>query len=301
MLAVIAALFMLTRVFIMRLDSPVSLYRFSLLAAAVVCLGCGGRDAAPTTNAKQERSDAPVGVPSDAVNPAPVDATAAPGSRAAGSLKGTVVFDGADVPPQTMVPILTDPEFCEKHGAQGLFALEDYVIDPKTRGIRHVIVYLKGESIRKWRGTPRQDITIDNRNCRFEPHVALSTIGSTIEVKNSDDVYHTTHLYGPGGFQFNPGLRTKGESEKADLTRPGTYIVKCDRHGWMSAFLRVDDHPFHAVTDEQGHFEIAGIPPGKHQVEVFHEKFGERPVAPDVIEVQIEADQVATLEVKLSH
>jgi plastocyanin len=216
-------------------------------------------------------------------------------------LKGTILFEGDEIPPQTMVPIQTDPQFCEKHGANGLFPMEDYVIDRQTRGIRHVIVYLKGESIRKWRGTPRQNIVIDNRNCRFEPHVGLATVGSTIEVKNSDDVYHTTHLYGPGGFQYNPGLRAKGESEQTELTRPGTYIVKCDRHGWMSAFLRVDDHPFHAVTDEQGRFEIAGIPPGTHQVEVFHEKFGERPVKPQVIEVQIEADKIATLDLKLSH
>jgi high-affinity iron transporter len=142
---------------------------------------------------------------------------------------------------------------------------------------------------------------IDNRNCRFEPHIALSTVGSTIEVKNSDEVYHTTHLYGPGGFQFNPGLRTKGESEKTKLTRPGVYTIKCDRHGWMQAYLRVDDHPFHAVSDEKGRFEIGGIPPGKYQVEVYHEKFGERPIPPEVLEVEIKADETATMEVKLSH
>jgi len=200
-----------------------------------------------------------------------------------------------------MVPIATDPEICQKHGMDGLYPMEDYVIDRQTRGIRHVIVYLKSDAIRKWAGTPRQNATIDNRNCRFEPHVALATVGSQVEVKNSDDVYHTTHLYGPAGFQYNPGLRAKGESERTELARPGTYIVKCDRHGWMSAFLRVDDHPFHAITDEKGRFEIKGIPPGKHQVEVFHEKFGERPIAPEVIEVNIEADKTSTLDLKLSH
>jgi plastocyanin len=278
----------------MRFGSPARFHRFALLAGVTLCLGCGDRSAAPSNAQPQKRSDPAVAKPA-----AGGDAAVAVGPR--GTLKGTIVFDGDEIPPQTMVPIQTDPEICEKHGASGLYPMEDYVIDRQTRGIRHVVVYLKGEAIRKWAGTPSQNAVIDNRNCRFEPHVALATVGSTIEVKNSDDVYHTTHLYGPGGFQYNPGLRAKGESEQTELTRPGTYVVKCDRHGWMSAFLRVDDHPFHAVTDEQGRFEIAGIPPGTHQVEVFHEKFGERPLPNQVIEVNIEADKTATLDLKLSH
>ena len=278
----------------MKFGSPTGFQRFVLLTVVTLCLGCGDRSGTLSHAKQQQRSD-----PAAAQPAARDDTAAALGPR--GTLKGTIVFDGDEIPSQTMVPIQTDPQICEKHGAGGLFPMEDYVIDRQTRGIRHVVVYLKSEAIRKWASTPRQDAVIDNRNCRFEPHVALATVGSTIEVKNSDDVYHTTHLYGPGGFQYNPGLRAKGESERTELMRPGTYIVKCDRHGWMSAFLRVDDHPFHAVTDEQGRFEIAGIPPGKHQVEVFHEKFGERPISPQVIEVNIEADKIATLDFKLSH
>ncbi len=104
------------------------------------------------------------------------------------------------------------------------------------------------------------------------------------------------------GFSSIPGCEAKGESEKTELTRPGTYLVKCDRHGWMSAFLRVDDHPFHAVTDEKGRFEITGIPPGTHQVEVFHEKIRrDARSRRRSLEVTIEADQTATLDLKLSH
>jgi plastocyanin len=263
---------------------------FLLAAVAVVSLGCS--KPAPT----------PPGPKADptAVEPA-VEEAPATTPAGGGTLTGTIVFDGAEPPPETQVPILTDPHFCEKHGKQGVFPMEDYVIDPETKGIRHVIVYLKGEGVRKWRATPKQNLVLDNRNCRFEPHVGLMTVGSTIEVKNSDEVYHTTHLYGPGGYQFNPGLEAKGPSEKTELMRPGTYVVKCDKHGWMSAFLRVDDHPFHAVTDAKGRFEIKGIPPGTHQVEVFHEKFGERPLKGETLEVTIAADQTATLDLKLSH
>jgi plastocyanin len=288
----------------MRIGFHASILRLAFPAVLAVLLGCGSGNAPPSDAGSGQRT----GPAPEAKTPTePAQATAAPEDKPAakggpsGTLNGTIVFSGDEIPPLTMVPIQTDPQICEKHGKDGMYSLEDYVIDPKTKGIRYVIVNLKSDSIRKWPHTPKQNVVIDNRNCRFEPHVALATVGSIIDVKNSDEVYHTTHLYGPGGYQFNPGLPTKGQSEQTQLTRPGMYIIKCDRHGWMSAFLRVDDHPFHAITDEQGRFEITGIPPGTHQVEVFHEKFGERPVSPEVIEVQIQADQTATLDLKLSH
>jgi plastocyanin len=267
-----------------------------LAALLAISLGCSKESTPP-------KAPAPAAPTSNAPNTLPAETPNPSAAAGGGTLKGTITFKGDEIPPQTPSPILTDPEHCEKHGKGGYYPMEDYVIDAETKGIRYVIVSLKSPAVRKWPNTPKQDLVLDNRNCRFEPHVGLLTVGSTIEVKNSDEVYHTTHLYGPGGYQFNPGLRTRGESEKTELTRPGRYIVKCDRHGWMSAFLQVDDHPFHTVTDEKGRFEITGIPPGKHQVEVYHERFGElpNPARPEPLEVQIEADQTATLDLTLSH
>ena len=221
--------------------------------------------------------------------------------RQLGTLSGTVTFDGDPIPQETMIPIQTDPDYCERHGKDGLYPMEDCLIDLESRGIRNVIVYLMDDALRNWPEPQREDILVDNRECRFEPHVHVSVVGSTVEVKNSDEIYHTTHLYGPPGFvEFNPGMRSRGDSEKTVLTRPGLYIVKCDRHGWMSAFLRVDTHPFHAVTDDKGKFEITGIPPGTYQVGMFHERFRTDTKDPEAIEVTIEAEQTTTANLKLS-
>ena len=212
-----------------------------------------------------------------------------------------VIFDGDTIPQETMIPIQTDPEYCAGHGTDGLFPKEDCLIDADSRGIRNVIVYLTGDALRNAPDTAHEDIVVDNLNCRFEPHVNVSTVGSVVEVKNSDEVYHTTHLYGPPGFvEFNPGMGNKGDSETTVLTRPGLYIVKCDRHGWMSAFLRVDPHPYHAITDEKGKFEITGIPPGTYQLGMFHEQFRTDAMDPEPVDVTIQTDQNTSVNLMLN-
>ena len=91
-----------------------------------------------------------------------------------------------------------------------------------------------------------EKLLLDNRKCRFDPHVAVLTSGSTVEAINSDAFFHTTHLYS-GPSSRNLSLHVGGKASHS-LQRPGFVIVKCDVHGWMKAFIRVDNHPFHAVS-----------------------------------------------------
>jgi hypothetical protein len=72
----------------------------------------------------------------------------------------------------------------------------------------------------------------------------------------------------------NVSLPQKGARSERRLDRPGIYSVRCDVHGWMQATIRVDPHPFHAVTDARGAFRIDGVPEGRYTLEVWHEKLG---------------------------
>ena len=49
---------------------------------------------------------------------------------------------------------------------------------------------------------------------------------------------------------------------------------KCDVHKWMGAYSGVFNHPFFAVTNDQGTFEIKNLPPGNYVIEAWHEKYG---------------------------
>ena len=191
-----------------------------------------------------------------------------PAAQGAGTVEGTVRFAGEHIPASTVVPVGTDVQYC---GHQ--YSKEDWVIDSRSRGIRHVIVRLSGKGLSSWRATPGY-LLLDNKDCRFEPHAAVLTVGATLEVKNSDKILHTAHAY--FGATFNLALPKEGDSVKRVLRRPGIIQIRCDNHGWMNAFIRVDSHPFHAVTDSQGRFKIEGVPPGTYTLDVWHERSGSK-------------------------
>ena len=118
-------------------------------------------------------------------------------------------------------------------------------------------------------------------------------MGSVIEAVNSDPILHTTHLYGP--LEVNIALPFRGPRISRTVERPGMIIVKCDVHSWMQAFIRVDAHPFHAVSDTRGSFRIPGIPPGSYTLEIWHETLGSQQQP-----VRIEAGKKTSVEIMYS-
>ena len=187
--------------------------------------------------------------------------------RPTGALQGTVRWTGAEVPQPTAVQNATDPDVCGP-----LHTLEDLLVSDRGGGVNNVIVALVDVPV----GTapPRVPgrLLLDNIDCRFSPHVTVLTVGSLFETRNSDPTLHTVHLYGPS--EANIALPLQGMTVGQTLEKAGVFIVKCDVHGWMQAFIRVDDHPFHAVTDAAGSFRITDVPAGEYTLEAWHETLG---------------------------
>ncbi len=171
--------------------------------------------------------------------------------------------------------------------------MEDLLVSAEDRGIMNVIVALEGVPAERIPPYQPSRLVLDNRECRFVPHVSVLTLGSAIVATNSDSVLHTEHYYGALG--ANAALPLKGATVTTIAESPGMIIVKCDVHGWMQAFIRVDAHPFHAVTGANGYFRIAGVPPGTYRLEIWHEKLG-----PQEQTIRIEAGETQTIQVEYS-
>jgi hypothetical protein len=123
--------------------------------------------------------------------------------------------------------------------------------------------------------TPSEPVVLDQKNCRYEPHILGVQTDQTIVIRNSDPFLHNIHPVPENNRGFNVGQPTQGMETERTFSSPEIMIpVGCDVHGWMSAYIGVLDHPYFAVTGSDGSFQIPNLPPGEYTIEAWHETFG---------------------------
>jgi len=188
-----------------------------------------------------------------------------------GTLSGTVTYEGTAPPPQK-IDVTKDPEVCGKDKTA------PNLIVGQGGGIANVVVVVNATKGKKLE-VPAQNPTFDQKTCEFHPHVLAFPAGSTIDVTNSDGILHnihTTSTVNPSQNQAQPKFKQKIQIK---VEKPEWPInVKCDVHGWMSGYWISEEHPYVAVTDANGMFKIADLPPGDYQVELWQEKLGKKTV-----------------------
>lgn len=206
-----------------------------------------------------------------------------------GVLEGVVRLRSGEIPSSTRVRNTTDPDVC---GVEQ--TLEDLVVSPTNRGVRDVIVALADAPREGWARRGPKQLVLDNRDCRFDPHVAAVMLGDTIVARNSDATLHTTHFY--GALRGNLSMPRQGMRVLRVPQRPGMISILCDVHGWMKAYIAVHDHPFYEVTDRDGTFRIEGVPPGDYIMEAWHQVLGTQQVR-----VRVESGRTTRVELHYAH
>ncbi len=142
-------------------------------------------------------------------------------------------------------------------------------------GVRNVFVYMQKAP----KGTPKPDslpeFLFDQKNCRFEPHCAVLRVDQVVKVLSNDSVAHNTHTNPQKNAAVNSGVAPNDREGKLSFTyrkaEVAPFAVTCDYHSWMRAYHLPLDHPYAAVSDANGSFTIAEVPPGKHVFSVWHE------------------------------
>lgn len=186
-----------------------------------------------------------------------------------GTLEGRIVLVGSPPPPGG-IEAGGAPGSCGGHKAD-----ESLLLDSEG-GVAHGVVSLERIAGGKpWPEDPPP--VLDQRECIFLPHVLLAPVGSSLEVRNSDPVFHNVHAYTWTGrySPFNLAMPAGKDPLLQPLEKPGILALRCDAgHRWMSAYIHVGRTPYQVATGADGKFRVTGIPPGKHEVTVWHERFG---------------------------
>jgi plastocyanin len=226
------------------------------LATSVVACGGGSQETSSTSAAPA--SSAAGGQKVDPAN--------------AGDVKGTVMLDGV-APKNEAIRMNADP-VCIRE-AKGTQAQETYIVGSDGKTLGNVFVYVKDGLGNYVFDTPTESAKIDQKECRYHPHVFGMRVGQPLEIINSDPTLHNIHALPKSNKEFNNGQPIQGMKMNHVFTAKEVMVpFKCDVHGWMNAYVGVLDHPYFAVTTESGAFELKSLPPGTYTIEAWHEKLG---------------------------
>lgn len=188
-----------------------------------------------------------------------------------GDLKIRFEYGGAP-PKSDAIDVNKDKEFCGKHPLMD----ESLIVNEDNKGLKNVVVYVytgRGGSDLDKVEPANNTHTLANNQCRFEPHIVVAQVGDTLKITNPDPVGHNANL----GFFNNKAQNftiPAGQEKSVELEKdePAPIPVDCNIHPWMKSFVVVLDHPFAAVSDENGDLVIKGLPVGTTLVfRAFHE------------------------------
>jgi hypothetical protein len=184
-----------------------------------------------------------------------------------GTISGTVRWSG-QVPHALLFPITKDAQICDPESKKNA-DLERLIVGPEG-GVANTVVYLKNITSGKPMDLPEQRRHLDQKHCRYIPHILLVAQNDTLKMVSSDATLHTIHM--DGAATFNLPFPFPDRVNSRTMPAPGLVNLRCNGgHVWMNAEMFVVLHPYYAVTDESGRFELSNVPPGTYQIVAWHE------------------------------
>lgn len=191
----------------------------------------------------------------------------------AGDIHGSVRYEGARPKPK-LIDMSSDPLCVKAHNGK---QFDESLLVSSKGELGNVFVYIEKGLEGKHFAVPAAPVTMDQGGCWFRPRLLGIQVGQTLDVTNSDPVTHNIHPMAAVNAEWNhsqgPGdAPMRHKFAKQEIMIP----VKCNIHDWMHAFIGVVDHPYFAVTKDDGSFDLPNLPPGTYTVTAWQEILGTR-------------------------
>ena len=192
-------------------------------------------------------------------------------SALGGTLSGRVNFDGKP-PKKRSIKMDADP-VCGSAHKEPVYN-QSFIIN-EAGYLQNVLVYLK--DVKYDGNTPDTQAVLDQNGCMYSPHVQGMMVGQDLLIKNSDATLHNIHGLPKLNSEFNFAMPKVVKEKAIKMAKAENFIkIKCDVHSWMKAYISVFDHPYFAVTDDSGYYQIDNIPLGDYEVIAWQEKFKDK-------------------------
>jgi len=200
------------------------------------------------------------------------------GSAALAAVQGKVTLNGAPRDPDTPIRVTATDPACA-HSARMM--TENWKIGAGG-GLADAVVWVQDGPA----GKPEGKALVEQKGCRYVPHVLCIVKGTAVTFKNDDDTLHNVHGLEYRGKDensldlFNLG-ETRGMAIDQEFGQTGIFKIKCDVHPWMLGWIIVTGARYFAVTGPDGSFQFpAGLPDGSYHAQAWHSGF-EKPLVRD--------------------
>jgi plastocyanin len=189
-----------------------------------------------------------------------------------GTIAGHIAFAGKP-PGNPIIRMGMDPKCADMN--RGRQVIQEQAMVTADGSVANAFVRLEGTFPPT--PVPPTPVVIDQRSCVYGPRVAGMRVGQRLQIRNDDDLLHNVHSSSAASNSFNVGQPKAGAMFEYTPKSPEVMLrLGCDVHRWMVAFVGVMPHPYFAVSDARGQYQIAHVPPGTYTIKSWHEQFGER-------------------------
>ena len=213
-----------------------------------------------------------------------------------GTIEGIVSYAGKNKTPKNL-KMDSDPICGTAHTIPP--KKEDFILS-ETNQFKNVIVWLKDVAFED--ELKADSATINQVGCLYTPHINTFTVGQKVFIKNSDQTLHNVNSQSEVNESFNSAQPAGVPDIEKSFTSPeDPFYIKCDVHPWMKAWIMVANHPYFAVTDENGYFKIDNVPEGTYEVIFWQEKLSNLPkkkyvIPTNTLPVVVEKKDSVTLD-----
>jgi len=219
----------------------------------LVMAGCGGGDGGGASS----------GGGGGAAMENPVNAATA------GHIAGSIMFEG-DAPSMDVIDMSSETVCADKHASPQM--IQQVVVNDNGT-LANVFVYVK-EGLESLQFPTPAAALLDQNGCVYLPHVLGVMVGQDITIRNSDGLLHNINASPTINRGFNSSQPVSMETTRSFRAAEVMVPLRCDVHGWMTAYIGVLDHPFHSVSNGSGAFSLSTLPPGEYVIEAWHERYG---------------------------